>query len=207
MILLGYWSKSEIIRYFDLHMHLFWHYLSASLPVAIGIYLIRINYINKTNISFITLAFIIINCVFIFHVKHLFYFEDILVYVSTITPVILESNVMYMNNPAGNNNIYNQIVQGFVIGYGFPVYNPAGSNQPHLSALAAYLERARLRGRSALTEHTLSWTGHRFLEEYIRATDPGKHDDIYGAGRSSRKPAYWKLNINRTLINNIKNAN
>lgn len=135
-------------------------------------------------------------------------------YIAGINPAIFEINpVLYMNapggnnpggnNPAGNNagglnnnarfnQTVHQLQAGNAVGYLFPVYNRLGSNQPHLAVLAAYLENARLNKKSALTEHILSGSGHAFLREYIRATDPVKYESVYGTGRNpiSQKPAY-----------------
>lgn len=90
--------------------------------------------------------------------------------------------------------------------YAYPIFNCLGSNQPHARILADSLEHNHSYSRRALTRNMLNPSGHRFLADYLEAY----HTDLYKAyientaSIHKRGPAYNKVKITLTLINDIR---
>jgi len=78
----------------------------------------------------------------------------------------------------------------------------------HKETKAKLEYQRRTRNTTALTEYALSATGHRMLCDYLQTNDPQKYNDVYvNVNSSTNKPAYWKLNLNNTLLNRLRQAN
>ncbi len=88
----------------------------------------------------------------------------------------------------------------------FPIYNPAGGNQPHASELANILDEARLYNKQyRLTKSVLSEDYHRMLKTYLEVARPMLHYEVY-VNCEPRRPAYWKINNTKILTDGLRYA-
>jgi hypothetical protein len=64
----------------------------------------------------------------------------------------------------------------------------------------------KVRKASALTEEMLpSQSVKLWFAEWLRYNRPDLYRDVY-INNTSHKPAYWKVNLNKTFIDELKNA-
>jgi cytochrome c oxidase subunit 1 len=147
------------------------------------------------------------------------FFSATLKQISIFIEELLGNSVSYMNpatnppadpaiNPpvgpaggvAGGNDpvaLYNQDY--------FPAYFAGGNNQPYLSHLAIILERDRTLNRANITKHSLKTSGHRYLKDYLRDTNPSLYLEAY-VNYVGPQPSYWKISNTIALREGLRAA-
>jgi cytochrome c oxidase subunit 1 len=92
-------------------------------------------------------------------------------------------------------------------GLNFPQFDPTRSFQPYAYGLGSRFDFfLNTRRASAVTQEMLpSASVQHWFASYLRYNYPDLYREVY-IDNTSDRPAYWKINLNRTFINQLKNA-
>lgn len=188
----------------------------------------RIIYIPNTNFSLKKMFFIFASCPCIYYIRDIAGIPC-LELLAIIIPSTIGMDRLYMNAPSdapSSNDVSNNATTpeptftkeeffrdtldhlrlNNTMNFIFPHFNITGSNQPNMSVMAAILENERLKGKQHLSFDMLNDSGHRYLKEYIRATDMDKYNEMFGPSQANNaKIAYSKFRITKRLTNSMRN--
>lgn len=184
LAILGFMFRINIIELFSLDIHSLLDYLLSSVPVVLLLKIVSFTVVpvsKELSLNQIKHKIIhtIIFCIFIFFFREFLLLHcnyDFYIY---IIGILLYSEVdkdlvFLMNNPVNMNTYNNHIQQlhnGAPLGNNYPAYVNGGSNQPHLTLLAAEITYYRDVGGKTLSKNTFTLSGENLFKGYLRATN------------------------------------